>query len=330
MCGIVGMVNLKKNINTEKYRHILNNMSNKINQRGPDEEGFFYSNHAILDHKRLIVIDPEGGRQPMTIKHKDKIYTIVYNGQLYNTKELKKDLEEAGFKFNTKSDTEILLKSYIYYGYDVVNKLNGIFSFAIWDEEKQELYFARDHFGIKPYYYYFKNDNYIFASEVKCFFEFPDFIPIINKEGISELFGLGPAHTSGNCIFKEIFELKPAHFGILNNSGLKIKRYWKLESKTHSDSLENTCKKVKYLLEDSITRQLISDVPLCTFLSGGLDSSIISLYASNYCKNNSLKPLNTYSVDYVDNDKNFQKTDFQPNSDKYYIDIMREKLRNYS
>ena len=138
----------------------------------------------------------------------------------------------------------------------------------------------------------------------------------------------GPAHTSGNAIFRNIHELKPAHFGVYNKYGLKIKRYWKLESIPHTDSFEKTCNTVKYLLEDSIKRQLVSDVPLCTFLSGGLDSSIISLYASNYCKNNNLAPLKTFSVDYIDNDKNFQKTDFQPNSDKYYIDIIKNKLRN--
>ena len=137
----------------------------------------------------------------------------------------------------------------------------------------------------------------------------------------------GPCHTSGNGIFKNIFELKPAHFGIFNKNGINIKRYWKLESKPHTDSLGRTCEKVRFLLEDSIKRQLVSDVPLCTFLSGGLDSSIITLYASNYCKEHGLPPLNTFSVDYVDNDKNFQKTDFQPNSDNFYIDLMTRKLR---
>lgn len=205
MCGIVGMVNLQNNINTEKCKTIINKMSNKINKRGPDEEGFFFSEHALLDHKRLIVIDPEGGKQPMSIKHKDNTYTIVYNGQLYNTEELTKDLEEAGFIFETHSDTEVLLKSYIHYGYDVVNKLNGIFSFAIWNEKKQELYFARDHFGIKPYYYYFKNNTFLFASEVKCFFEYPDFTPIINKEGISELFGLRACSYCPEMVFLKIF-----------------------------------------------------------------------------------------------------------------------------
>ena len=327
MCGIVGIVNTKQNINIENYRNVLKNMSNKINKRGPDEEGFFYDNNCLMSHKRLIVIDPEGGKQPMNIKYNDTTYTIVYNGQLYNTSELRNRLEEAGFSFKTHSDTEVLLKSYIHYGYDVVTKLNGIFSFAIWNNTKKELFIARDHFGIKPFYYYFKNDAFLFASEVKCLFEFPYVVPTIDSTSISELFGLGPAHTSGNGIFKDIYELKPAHFAILNNDGLNIKQYWKLKSMKHTDTFEETCKKTKDLLEDSIKRQLVSDVPLCTFLSGGLDSSIISLYAANYYKDNNLGKLNTYSVDYIDNDKNFHKTDFQPNSDKYYIDIMLSKIR---
>lgn len=142
------------------------------------------------------------------------------------------------------------------------------------------------------------------------------------------MFGLGPCHTSGDGIFKDIFELKPAHFGIFNKDGLHIKQYWKLESMPHTDSLGTTCQKVRYLLEDSIKKQVKCDDTVCTFLSGGLDSSIISLYVSNYCKVNGLPTLNTFSVDYVDNDKNFQKTDFQPNSDKFYIDIMQRKLNS--
>ena len=199
MCGIIGFVNLKRDINNNEYKNILSNMSQKINRRGPDEEGFFYSSNCLMDHKRLIVIDPEGGKQPMTIKHKDNTYTIVYNGQLYNTNELKNNLKENGFDFLTHSDTEVLLKAYIHYGYDVVNKLNGIFSFSVWDENKKELFFARDHFGIKPFYYYYKNDNFLFASEVKCFFEFKDISPVVNKEGISELFGLRSCTYARNC-----------------------------------------------------------------------------------------------------------------------------------
>lgn len=325
MCGIVGFVNYKKNISN--YKDILSNMNNTLSNRGPDEQGFYIKENVALAHKRLIVIDPEGGKQPMIEKYSFGEYVIVYNGQIYNTKELRHTLEENGFSFDGHCDTEVLLKSYIYYGNEVAKHLNGIFSFAIWNSQKQELFLARDHFGVKPLYYTQFDNSFIFASEIKAIFKYPGIEKIIDKQGISELFGIGPAHTPGTSIFKNIYEIKPAHFAIYNKSGLHIERYWKLETKEHTDNFEQTCEKVNFLLDDAIQRQLVSDVPLCVMLSGGLDSSIIVAYASNYCRKNGLPPLDTYSVDYVDNDKNFVKSDFQPNSDNYYINIMKNKFQ---
>ena len=253
-------------------------------------------------------------------------FVICYNGQIYNTKELRNILEENGFSFHGHCDTEVLLKSYIHFGNDVVNHLNGIFAFAIWNSKKQELFMARDHFGVKPLFYTLKDNTLIFSSEIKALFEYPGIEKEIDSQGIAELFGIGPSHTPGTTIFKNIFELKPAHFGIFNSSGLHLERYWKLTSKEHPDNLKQTCEKLKFLLNDAITRQLVSDVPICTFLSGGLDSSIITKFAADYCKDKGLPPLDTYSIDYVDNDKNFVKSDFQPNSDNYYIDLMNKNL----
>ena len=323
MCGFVGFANLKENISSKTN---IYNMNESISKRGPDEDGYYYEEHVCLGHKRLIVVDPDGGKQPMSAMKDGNLYTIVYNGQLYNTKDLRSELEENGFTFDSYSDTEVLLKSFIFWKYDVVKKLNGIFSFAIWNSKKNELFLARDHFGVKPLFYTIYNNTLVFASEIKALFKYPGIEAKLDEQSIAELFGIGPARTAGLGIFKNIYEIKPAHFGIFNESGLHIERYWKLESKVHTDNLEKTCDNVRFLLEDSISRQLVSDVPLCTFLSGGLDSSIITLYASKYCKKHNLPPLNTYSVDYVDNDKNFVKTDFQPNSDNYYINLMSEKL----
>ena len=323
MCGFVGFANLKENISSKTN---IYNMNESISKRGPDEDGYYYEEHVCLGHKRLIVVDPDGGKQPMSAMKDGNLYTIVYNGQLYNTKDLRSELEENGFTFDSYSDTEVLLKSFIFWKYDVVKKLNGIFSFAIWNSKKNELFLARDHFGVKPLFYTIYNNTIVFASEIKALFKYPGIEAKLDEQSIAELFGIGPARTAGLGIFKNIYEIKPAHFGIFNESGLHIERYWKLESKVHTDSLGKTCDNVRFLLEDSISRQLVSDVPLCTFLSGGLDSSIITLYASKYCKKHNLPPLNTYSVDYVDNDKNFVKTDFQPNSDNYYINLMTERL----
>jgi len=323
MCGIAGFANFEKDISS--YKNVLLNMNHSIEKRGPDEDGIYMNNHIALAHKRLIVVDPKGGKQPMSTTFSGNKYIIIYNGQIYNTKELKKDLSENGFEFNTHSDTEVLLKSYIHYGYDVINKLNGIFSFAIWDNNKQELFLARDHFGVKPLFYTILDNTFIFASELKSIFEYPGVKKTIDNQGISELFGLGPAHTSGTTVFKNILELPPATFGIYNENGFHQEKYWKLESKEHTDNLDVTCDNLRFLLSDSIQRQLVSDMPICTFLSGGLDSSIITAFASEYYKKEGLGQLNTYSVDYLDNDINFVKSDFQPNSDNYYIDIMRKK-----
>ena len=322
MCGIVGFVNYKKELFSS--REIINSMNQTLSNRGPDEEGIYLDKNVALGHKRLIVIDPEGGKQPMIENYSFGKYIIVYNGQIYNTKELKQELIQNGFEFKTRSDTEVLLKAFIHYGKEVVYHLNGIFSFAIWDSKNQELYLARDHFGVKPLFYTILNDTFIFASELKAIFKFPGVEKILTKQSIAELFGIGPAHTSGFTVYKNIFEIKPAHYAVFNKSGFYTKRYWKLESKTHTDNFEETCDKLHFLLTDSINRQLVSDMPICTFLSGGLDSSILTKFIGEYRKENNLPPLETYSVDYVDNDKNFVKSDFQPNSDNYYINLMTD------
>ena len=327
MCGFVGFSNFKEDISNSK--EIIEKMNLSLMNRGPDEQGYYINKHVALGHRRLIVIDPEGGKQPMIQKYSYGEYVIVYNGQIYNTKELRKTLEENGFTFHSHSDTEVLLKSYIHFGNEVVNHLNGIFAFAIWNEHKKELFLARDHFGVKPLFYTIQNDTLIFASEIKAIFEYPNIEKILDNQGICELFGIGPAHTAGTTVFKNIYEIKPAHFAIFNNSGIHIERYWKLTSKEHKDNLAQTTEKLKFLLNDAITRQLVSDVPLCTFLSGGLDSSIITKFAADYCERQGLPPLDTYSIDYVDNDKNFVKSDFQPNSDNYYINLMNKNLHTH-
>ena len=250
----------------------------------------------------------------------------IFDGQLYNRKDLRKTLEENGFSFDSSSDTELLKNCYIYYGKDLVNHLNGVFAFVIWDNKKQELFMARDHFGVKPLFYTMQNNSFIFASEIKTLFKYPGVQKILNAQGISELFGIGPAHTPGTTVFDNIFELKPAHFAIFNRSGLHFERYWSLKSQPHTESFSQTCDHLEFLLKDAITLQLDTDKPLCTFLSGGLDSSIISKYAADYCFEHNLGPLSTYSVDYIDNDKNFVKSDFQPNTDNYYINLMINKL----
>ena len=324
MCGFVGFCNLNQDVSSDL--HIINNMTKILRRRGPDESDIFVDKNICLGHRRLIIIDAENGKQPMSAKVGDTTYHIVYNGQLYNAKDLREELISYGYEFNGYCDTEVLLKAFIHFGTSILPKLNGIFSFAIWNDKSKELFLVRDHFGIKPLYYTVIDNTIIFASEVKAILEHPSVSAVLDSQGISELFGLGPCHTPGIGPFKNIYEVKPANFVLWNNSGIHIEEYWKLESKPHKDSFGTTCDKVHNLLNDAIKRQLVSDVPLCCMLSGGLDSSIIVAYASNYYKDNNLGQLDTFSIDYVDNDKNFVKSDFQPNSDNYYIDIMRKKF----
>lgn len=177
-------------------------------------------------------------------------------GQIYNSGDLRKELIEKGFTFDGHSDTEVLLKSYIYWGYDVVNKLNGIFAFAIWDNKKQELFLARDHFGIKPLYYTISDDNFIFSSEIKAILKHPHVEAKIDSTSICELFGVGPAHTPGTSVFKNIYEIKPAHFAVINQSGIHFEKYWELVSRPHTDNFNQTCEKVKYLLDDAIRKTI--------------------------------------------------------------------------
>jgi asparagine synthase (glutamine-hydrolysing) len=193
MCGIVGVVNYSKNISHQKEQFL--EMVKVLEKRGPDEEGLYMEKNVNLGHRRLSVVDIENGKQPMSYKINDNTYTIVYNGQIYNTAEIRKVLEFNGFDFTGHSDTEVLLKAYVYYGKSVLEHLNGIFAFAIWNSKTKELFLARDHFGIKPLYYSIKNDNFIFASEIKAILKHPDIKARIDENGIKELFGIGPAHS---------------------------------------------------------------------------------------------------------------------------------------
>jgi len=180
MCGIVGVVNFKKDI--KEQERLISEMFHSLDKRGPDEFGIYLDHHVNLGHRRLAILDLENGKQPMSYPISENTYTIVYNGQIYNSNELKKILQQKGFEFKGHSDTEVLLKAYAYFGKEVVEHLNGIFAFAIWNEKEKELFLARDHFGIKPLYYTIRNDNFIFASEIKAILKHPNIKAQIDLE----------------------------------------------------------------------------------------------------------------------------------------------------
>jgi asparagine synthase (glutamine-hydrolysing) len=323
MCGIAGWIDLKEDL-TDKYP-LVEAMSATLAKRGPDSSGTLFSAHALLAHRRLAVMDPAGGAQPMTRQKYGVDYSIVYNGELYNSLELKKILEDFGYTFTTTCDTEVLLLSYVHWGPQCVERLNGIFAFGIWDEREKRIFLARDHFGVKPLFYICLKSGFLFASEIKALLANPMIKPEIGVEGLSEVFGLGPAKTPGIGVFNGISELKPAHCMIFDSNGLHTYRYWALESYEHEDSLEDTVSRVRGLVLDAMERQFVSDVPLCCFLSGGLDSSAITAQAARYFMNNGKGRLHTYSIDYADNEKYFVPSLYQPDPDAPWVKRMADE-----
>ena len=318
MCGIAGFVHWDKPLCEPEYKKTGEIMARTLAHRGPDARGVCVLEHAVLAHARLAVIDPTGGGQPMQRELNGVQYTVVYNGELYNTKEIRRELLRAGAVFQTQSDTEVLLLAYMYFGPGFVHLLNGIYAFAIWDGAKQKLFMCRDRFGVKPFYYTFKDGFFVFGSEIKALFAFPNVQAELDEAGICEMFGIGPAVSPGSGVFKDVFEVMPGYSGYLDRDGLKLSAYFRLHSALHTDSYNETVDTVRYLLCDAVRRQTVSDVPLCTFLSGGLDSSLITAIAAGTQK----EPLCTYSFDYEGNDRYFKPSDFQPDADNPYIQIM--------
>ncbi|MDF2570608.1 MAG: asnO, partial [Sporomusa sp.] len=300
MCGITGWIDWQEDL-TEKS-HILSAMVETLAARGPDAQGAYITPRAALGHRRLSVIDPVGGAQPMIRFRGDQKCVITYNGELYNTSEIRQSLEDRGYRFSTHCDTEVLLVAYIEWGPACVERFNGIYAFGIWDEANQSLFLARDRIGVKPLFYAEIGSNFIFGSELKTLLANPLIRPQIDEEGLAEVFMLGPSRTPGHGVFRDIQELKPGHCITYNRQGKVVKQYWALESRLHTDDFSVTTSKVRELLIDTAKRQLISDVPLCTLLSGGLDSSALTALAAMSHKHSGLGSLHTYSVDYIDNE----------------------------
>lgn len=323
MCGIAGW--LDKNIDISQKTETIEKMANTLKSRGPDQQGYFISNEkdVCLVHRRLCVIDPTGGTQPMTRCNKfGDNFTIVYNGEIYNTNEVRQILRDNGYSFKTTSDTEVILIAYIHWGKKCVNYLNGIFAFAVYEHKNRSLFIARDRIGVKPLFYYQYNGGFLFASEIKAMLKCPKLKAVVDEQGLMDIFFIGPGRSGGYGIFKGVYELLPGECATYKDGKLSKQRYFKLTAKPHTHNKAETIEYTRYLIKDAVTRQLVSDVPLCTFLSGGLDSSIISSISADYYRDNNKGTLTTYSVDYEDNAKYFQKSLFQPNADDEYIKMM--------
>ncbi len=319
VCGIAGMLNMTRS------EHTVSSMLSTMHRRGPDDTGVYDDQQCCLLHSRLAIIAPEGGRQPMVCHHGTETYVLVYNGELYNTDEIRSKLISLGHTFDDHSDTAVVLRAYIQWGADCLQIFNGIFAFAVWESRKKRLFLARDRMGVKPLFYAHNGSSLIFASEIKTILAHPDMKAQVDSEGIAEILLLGPGRTPGCGVFRNIRELPSGYYGYSAKGKFFTCRYWKLYDREHKENFEETARHVKYLVTDAISRQMVSDVPIGTFLSGGLDSSIISAV----CAREKLAKgecLPTFSIDYQDNDKYFKAEKFQPNSDNAYIKIMEEAI----
>ena len=329
MCGISGFFHAKRDFTKEraKYQEILDSMNDRIRRRGPDDSGTFLSPHFGLAHVRLSIVDLVTGHQPMFKTVQGQTWGIVYNGELYNTDELRQELKGLGHTFETASDTEVILTSYLEYGPEFVTKLNGIFAIAIMDPVQDRLILYRDRAGVKPLFYTVAEETVVFSSELKGLLCFPGIKPRISKNGLNEIFSIGPARPSGTGVFEDVYEVLPGHYLICAPDHCRQDCYWKLESHPHEDSYEKTIETTAFLVEDSIRRQMVSDVPVCTFLSGGVDSSLVSSICAQELKKQN-KRLTTFSFDFVGNKENFKANSFQPSQDRPYVEQMVSYLNS--
>lgn len=315
MCAIAGCIGLKlKECTAEK-------MLKTMDRRGPDGRGVQYLPGCVLLHTRLAVIDPAGGRQPMELEWEGEKYSLVYNGETYNTDELRQELQKLGHSFETHCDTEVVLHAYAQWGREALSKINGIFAMAVWEHKARRLFLARDRMGVKPLFYSLMDGGMLFASEIKTILAYPESRAVLTQEGAAQLLLLGPGRKPGSGVFDGVSELEPGCCAYFEAGKLHVERYWSLKDREHRESFSETVEHTRYLVLDAIKRQMISDVSIGTFLSGGLDSSIISAVCAEELRAQGMK-LSTFSVGYPDHDLYFRPGKFQPSSDSHYIEQM--------
>lgn len=317
MCGFAGFADFGQGLvqPPQLSLDLVRRMVRRIAHRGPDGQGAHLSQNCALAHARLAVIDPKNGQQPLSLPWQGHQVTIAYNGELYNAPELRRDLEALGFSFSTRCDTEVALAAYLAWGLDCPRRFNGIFALAVDDPAAGRAFLCRDPFGVKPLFYTLREGRLVFASEIKALFEYPGVRPVVGKEGLREIFGLGPARTPGCGVFEGIRELKPGHLAVFDRQGFRELDYFDLEAQPLELSYQQAVEQVRDLLTDAVRRQLKSDVPLCTFLSGGLDSSLVTAIAAKSLGELGEK-LDTYSFEFEGNSQWFTPSSFQPDRDQ--------------
>ncbi|MFF4955225.1 asparagine synthase (glutamine-hydrolyzing) [Streptomyces chattanoogensis] len=325
MCGITGWISYDTDLTTR--RPTLEAMTRTMACRGPDAAGTWLDTHAALGHRRLAVIDIEGGKQPMAVEHGGRTLIVTtYSGEVYNYRELREELAGLGHTFRTHSDTEVVLHAYLQWGEAFAERLNGMYAFALWDPRTEQLLLIRDRMGIKPLYYYPTSDGVLFGSEPKAILAHPSVRPAVDAEGLAELITF--TKTPGHAVYKGMYEVRPGQTVRVGRGGITVKRYWALEAREHTDGLDTTVAHIRELLDDIVARQLIADVPLCTLLSGGLDSSAITALAAGALAAQGGGPVRSFAVDFTGYTENFTPDDLRGTPDGPYAHALAEHVRS--
>lgn len=313
MCGIAGWIDWERDVTTQAG--VVDAMAASLSRRGPDAAGSWSSPRAGLAHRRLAVIDPEGGAQPMVRAQRGGAVALVYNGEIYNHRELRAELEGRGQAFRTRSDTEVLLSAYLAWGRRCVERLRGMFAFAIWDGAREELLLARDPLGVKPIFYVEQGSAVLFGSEIKALLQCPLVTPEVDAEGLAEIFALGPVRTPGHGVLRGVRELRAGHLAVFRRAGAHVEAYWRLESRAHEDDLPTTAARIGALLRASVAEQLVADVPVGVLLSGGLDSSAIAACAAESRRDAGEPPPPSFALDFVRHQEHFRPSLLRPDRD---------------
>ncbi|CAM5305480.1 hypothetical protein GCM10010329_60650 [Streptomyces spiroverticillatus] len=319
MCGISGWISYDRDLRA--HRQSIDAMTETMDCRGPDDRGTWVSGPAALGHRRLAIIDLPGGRQPMTVDTPHGTVAVVYSGETYNFTELRAELTARGHEFTTHSDTEVVLHGYLEWGEEVASRLNGMYAFAIWDARTHKLVMIRDRMGIKPFYYYETPDGVLFGSEPKAILANPLARHEVGLDGIREL--LAFVKTPGHAVWEGMHEVEPGTVVTVSRTGLRRHVYWELTSTEHTDDRDTTVAHVRTLMDDIVRRQLVADVPLCTLLSGGLDSSAMTALAARQLAPSGER-VRSFAVDFVGQTENFVADELRGTPDTPFVhDVAR-------
>ncbi|GII66515.1 asparagine synthetase B [Sphaerisporangium krabiense] len=316
MCGIAGWVSYSRDLT--RHPGELDAMVATMALRGPDAGGVWRGPHAALGHRRLAVIDLEGGAQPMAAEDAGQVSAVItYSGEVYNFRELRDELRRRGHGFRTASDTEVVLRAYLEWGVGFAERLNGMFAFAIWDARTEELLLVRDRMGVKPLFYHVTEDGVLFGSEHKAILAHPAAEAVVDLDGLREVFGL--TMTPEHAVLRDVRAVRPGGIVRVSRGGVRKTRYWRLESRRHTDDLATTVRTVREILEDTVRRQLIADVPLCSLLSGGLDSSAVTALAARGLADETGRKVRTFSVDFAGHSERFRPNAVWESPDAPYV-----------